>query len=148
MIGSLTKSQCERILLGSMIGRIGCYSSGKSYVVPITYVFDNGYIYAHSKEGLKVKMMRKNPEVCFQVDQIDNMANWRSVILWGKFEELKNNSEQEKALKILIHGLQAFPTSDSVKPPKSKLDMSPHKEKKPVIYRILIEEISGRFEKQ
>jgi len=93
-------------------------------------------------------MMRKNPEVCFQVDQIDNMANWRSVILWGKFQELKNNSEQEKALKILTNGLQAFPTSDSVKPAKSKLDMNPNKEKKPVIYRISIEEISGRFEKQ
>jgi len=148
MIGSLTKSQCERILLGSMIGRIGCYSSGKSYVVPITYVFDNGYIYAHSKEGLKIRMMRKNPEVCFQVDQIDNMANWRSVILWGKFEELKNSAEQEKALKIIINGLQAFPTSDSVKPAKSKLELNPHKEKKPIIYRISVEEISGRFEKQ
>jgi len=148
MIGSLTKSQCERILLGSMIGRIGCYSAGKTYVVPITFVLDNGYIYAHSKEGLKVKMMRKNAKVCFQVDQIENMTNWRSVILWGKFEELKSPAEQEKAVKILISGIDPFRTSESVKPAASDHDMNPHKEKKPVFYRISIEEISGRFEKQ
>lgn len=147
MIGSLTKSQCERILLGSMIGRIGCHSSGKSYVVPITYVFDNGYIYAHSKEGLKVKMMRKNPKVCFQVDQIESMSNWRSVILWGKYEELKSSAEQEKAIKILVNGIEPFHTGESVKPDHNAADMNPHKEKKPVFYRISIDEISGRYEK-
>ena len=148
MISSLTKDQCERILLGSMIAHLGCHSGGKTYVVPITYVMQNGYMYAHSKEGLKIRMMRKNPKVCFQVEQVDNMANWRSVIVWGKFEELKNKTEQEKAQKILINGLQAFTTGDSVKPPKDTGDMRPHKEEKPVFYRISIEEISGRFEKQ
>lgn len=148
MIGTLTKGQCQRILIASMIGRIGCHSSGKTYVIPITYVFDGGYIYAHSKEGLKIEMMRKNPDVCFQVDQVDNLANWRSVIVWGKFEELTTAEEQEVALKALINGLHAMHTGDSVKPPKSNEDMNPRKEKKPVIYRISIEEMSGRFEKQ
>jgi nitroimidazol reductase NimA-like FMN-containing flavoprotein (pyridoxamine 5'-phosphate oxidase superfamily) len=148
MIGSLTKNQSERVLLGTMIGRIGCYSAGKTYVVPITFVFDNGYIYAHSKEGLKVKMMRKNSKVCFQVDQIDNMTNWRSVILWGKFEELKSPTEQEKARMILTSGFEAFQTSESVKPEIGTLEVSPHKEEKPVFYRISIDEITGRFEKQ
>lgn len=146
MIGSLKKEQCERILLGNMIGRIGCHTE-KTFVVPITYVFDNGYIYAHSKDGLKIKMMRKNPKVCFQVDQIDNMTNWRSVILWGTFQELKSNAEQAKAFKILVSGLEAFTTGDSVKPPKTVDERNPRKEKKPVFFRISIEEISGRFER-
>jgi nitroimidazol reductase NimA-like FMN-containing flavoprotein (pyridoxamine 5'-phosphate oxidase superfamily) len=148
MIGSLNKDQCERILLGSMIGRIGCYSAGKTYVVPMTYVFDNGFIYAHSKEGLKVKMMRKNAKVCFQVDQIDSMTNWRCVIVWGKFEELKSPAEQEKAVRILVNGIEPFRTGDSVKPPPLDQDINPRKDKKPVYYRISIEEISGRFEKE
>ena len=148
MIGTLTKGQCKRILIAGMVGRIGCHSSGKTYVIPITYVFDGGYIYAHSKEGLKVNMMRQNTDVCFQVDDIDNLSNWRSVIVWGKFEELKTNEEQEPALEILVNGLQAFHTGDSVKPPKNTGEMTPHREKKPVIYRISIDEMSGRYEKQ
>ncbi|HEX6891750.1 MAG TPA: pyridoxamine 5'-phosphate oxidase family protein [Chryseolinea sp.] len=148
MIGPLTKSQCERILLGSIIGRIGCHTAGKTYVVPLTYVFDNGYIYAHSREGLKVKMMRKNAKVCFQVDQIDNMTSWRSVIVWGEFEELKTGADQDKARKILTNGLEAFHLSESVKPDIGTLEINPHKEKKPVFYRISVDEMSGRFEKQ
>jgi uncharacterized protein len=147
MIGPLTKNQCERILLGSMIGRIGCHSAGKTYVIPVTYVFDNGYIYAHSREGLKVKMMRKNAKVCFQVDQIEGMTNWRSVILWGKFEELKAG-DQEKARRILIGGFEAFHLSESVTPDIGTLEVNPHKEKRPVFYRISIDEMTGRFEKQ
>ena len=39
-------------------------------------------------EGKKIEMMRKNPEVCFQVDAIADLLNWESVICWGKFEEI------------------------------------------------------------
>jgi nitroimidazol reductase NimA-like FMN-containing flavoprotein (pyridoxamine 5'-phosphate oxidase superfamily) len=148
MIGTLTKGQCQRVLIAGMIGRIGCHSAGKTYVIPITYVFDGGYIYAHSKDGLKIQMMRLSPDVCFQVDQVDNLCNWRSVVIWGKFEELTTTEEQESALKILINGLEAFHTGDSVKPPKITSDINPRKEKKPVIYRISIDEITGRYEKQ
>ena len=147
MLGSLTKLQCERILLGGMIGRLGCYSSGKVYVVPVTFVFEDGYIYAHSKEGLKIRMMRKNPKVCFQVDQVDNMSSWRSVILWGRFEEIDTAQDQEKAIRILVDRLQPFHTSESVKPSESQPNATPKKEKKPVLYRIHVDEISGRFEK-
>jgi nitroimidazol reductase NimA-like FMN-containing flavoprotein (pyridoxamine 5'-phosphate oxidase superfamily) len=116
-----------------MVGRIGCYFGGKTYVVPITYVFDNGYIYAHSKEGLKIKMMRKNTKVCFQVDQIDSMTNWRSVILWGNFEELKSSAQQEKAVKIFVNGIEAFHTSESVKPDIGTLEIRRTKKRKPVL---------------
>jgi nitroimidazol reductase NimA-like FMN-containing flavoprotein (pyridoxamine 5'-phosphate oxidase superfamily) len=69
------------------VGRLGCSTDGKMYIVPVTFVYDGTYIYAHSKEGLKIKMMRNNPSVCFEVDIIDNLTNWRSVILWGEYEE-------------------------------------------------------------
>ena len=62
------------------MGRIGCYADNEIYVVPITYAYQDGFIYAHSKEGKKVQMMRQNPKVCFQVDAMENMTNWRSVI--------------------------------------------------------------------
>ena len=32
--------------------------------------------------------MRANPFVCFEVEDIDDLANWHSVIAWGVFEEL------------------------------------------------------------
>jgi nitroimidazol reductase NimA-like FMN-containing flavoprotein (pyridoxamine 5'-phosphate oxidase superfamily) len=84
MIGKSTDDQIIHVLYGQRIGRIACQDEGRLYIVPVSYAFDRGYIYCHSMDGLKTKMMRNNPSVCFQVDDIDNMTNWRSVIAWGK----------------------------------------------------------------
>lgn len=146
MLGSLTKNQCERILLSELVGRIGCYASGKMYIVPLTYVFEKGYLYAHAKEGLKITMMRKNPNVCVQVDQIDDMAHWRSVVVWGKFEEITTAADQDKTAKLLADRFSIYNTSESVKPVFDTSGQEPLKQKKPVLFRIAVEEMTGRFE--
>ena len=46
-------------------------------------------------------MMRNNPKVCFQADEMKDMANWKSVITWGNFEEIDDEMERRKALHIL-----------------------------------------------
>ncbi|MBY0434422.1 MAG: pyridoxamine 5'-phosphate oxidase family protein [Cyclobacteriaceae bacterium] len=149
MLGNLTESQIEHVLHSEVIGRIGCFADGKVYVVPVTYAYDGKYIYLHTREGMKISMMRKNPNVCFEVDVMDNMANWRSVIIWGEYEELKDVHSQEKGMKILMDRLMPLMASETVK--SSHHSMAPHiveKGSKAIVYRIKITERSGRFEKQ
>jgi nitroimidazol reductase NimA-like FMN-containing flavoprotein (pyridoxamine 5'-phosphate oxidase superfamily) len=148
MIGSLTNDQIEHVLRNGLIGRIACYADYKIYVVPVTYVFDGKFIYAHSREGMKVQMMRKNPNVCFEVDSIETMINWRCVVAWGKFEELDNETERSKALKILNDRLMPYLLSETMRP--HGLAHGPErveKDRKPVVYRINVTEMSGRYEK-
>ena len=71
MLGELTDEQIEQIMLRKVVGRIGCYSQKKIYVVPITFVYEDGYIYAHSRDGTKIRMMRDNPDVCVQMEEIE-----------------------------------------------------------------------------
>jgi uncharacterized protein len=148
MIGVLTSDQIEHVLASGLIGRIGC-SDGKSiYVVPVTYVFLDNCIYIHSREGLKVQIMRENPQVCFEVDSIESMTNWRCVIAHGKFEELKTEPEQTMALKVLKDRLVPYLLSETMRP--QWLDHGPEvveKKLKPVVYRIQITTMTGRFEK-
>ena len=146
MQGTMTTAQCHRVLLNGLVGRVGCYAKGRVYVVPISYVFEKGHIYAHAKEGNKVNAMRQHPNVCFQIDEVDNMTSWRSVMIWGKFDEITNSAQQTKAIKILSDRFNVFQTSESVKP-SQHTDGQPYKERRPVLYRISVEEISGRFEK-
>src|SRR6188508_3225364 len=148
MLGPLTREQCEHLLRCELVGRIGCTAAGKVYIIPVTYAFYDKFIYAHSKEGLKIRMMRKNPKVCFEVESRESMRNWRSVILWGKYDELKWVSEQKKALKILNDHLLPFSLSESLRP-AGYVDAPRQvaRERKPVIYRISIDEITGKFEK-
>jgi uncharacterized protein len=148
MIGILTQDQCKQVLKTEVLGRIGCYADGKVYVVPVTYVFEDDFIYAHAKEGLKIRMMRKNSKVCFQVDRIENMVNWRSVIVWGKYEELKTKDGQTNAMKVLKDRLTPILLSESVRPSHKVTDPRVvSKELKAIAYRISVKEISGRYEK-
>ncbi|MBA4055631.1 MAG: pyridoxamine 5'-phosphate oxidase [Marivirga sp.] len=149
MLGILSDAQIEHVLQSQIVGRIGCYADKKMYVVPVTYAYHNGYIYVHSKVGVKVKMMRKNPKVCFQVDAIENMTNWRSIIVWGMYEELTSEKEQRAGMKIMMDRLAPFITSETVRSEHSFSHPPEVVEKsfKAVAYRIKVVEQSGRFEK-
>ncbi len=153
MLGSLNPEQIVHVLQSQITGRIGCYSEGKVYIVPISYAYHNNNIYAHSKEGKKIHMMRQNPSICFQVDQLENLSNWRSVIVWGTYEELRYPTEQEEGRLILQHRLSPYAISETVQPGPQEdpeLPEKPHlieKPQKPVVFRIKIAERSGRFEK-
>ena len=57
-------------------------------MVPIAYAYHEGTIAGHSGLGPKVEMMRENPNICFEVDRIESLGNWQSVIAWGTYEEL------------------------------------------------------------
>ena len=72
-------------LKAETIGRIGCYAYGRPYVVPITYAYDGVAVYAHSREGLKLRAMRSNPGVCFEVDRMASLSEWSSVIAMGRY---------------------------------------------------------------
>ena len=92
--------------------------------------------------------MRENPEVCFQVDAIENMTNWRSAILWGRYEELKSDIDQQKGMKILADRLAPFNLSETVRPHDSSDATELQKGRlRAAAYRILITEKTGRFEK-
>ena len=105
MWGDLDKDQIDDFLKSELIGRIGCFDDNRVFVVPVTYAYDNGYIYGHTKDGLKIQMMRKNPNVCFEVDWMKDMSNWKSVILYGTFEELKGD-DANKGLEILMKSIR------------------------------------------
>jgi nitroimidazol reductase NimA-like FMN-containing flavoprotein (pyridoxamine 5'-phosphate oxidase superfamily) len=149
MLGKLNEEQMDYVLRSQVIGRLGCYAEGKIYVVPITYVYDGEYLYGHTKEGLKIQLLRKNPSVCFEVDAIQNMANWQSVIIQGIYEEL-TGEESRQALRLLVNRvtpLLASETSMSSHGPDIHQPIS-GPPMGLVTYRIRMLEKSGRYEKR
>lgn len=150
MLGELNTEQIELLLKSQVIGRIGCYADNKVYVVPVTYAYDGTFVYAHSKEGQKIRMMRKSPEVCFEVDQMQNMANWQSVIAHGTFEELEDEDTRMKGMQFLMNRLKPLITSESAQPSHGFSDsheMDVHG-MQAVVFRIKLLEKTGRFEKK
>ena len=140
----LAADEIDQVLHSEVVGRIGCHAHDKTYVVPIAYVYDGQYIYGHTGDGLKLRMLRENPDVCFEVDHIDGLTNWQSVIAWGRFEEL-HGAEADRAMRLLAERIRPF-VGNSERPLADTERAA--REEHPVVYRIGLRERTGRADKR
>ena len=149
MLGELPAREIERLLQGELIARIGCHVEGRTYVVPVTYAYSDGALVGHSLAGLKLEMLRKNPKVCVEVDHVDDLANWRSVIAWGEFEELVG-TEAERALDLLMSRFVPLTASETSIPSHLREPATLSRNvagSSSFVYRIRLTEKTGRFER-
>jgi len=151
MLGELDNNALDELLKTQLLGRIGCHSDGITYIVPVHYVYEPPYIYAHSAVGMKIALMRRNPNVCFEVDQVENFFNWKSAICWGTFEELTGVEESEKAMRKLITRIEPFLSKGEDAHPSHGIADMAHEigsSKELVLYRIKLSKKTGRFEQR
>ena len=151
MIGILSPAQIEAVLNENILGRIGCNDGRKTYVVPVNYVYDGQQIIAHSVDGMKIRMMRSNPAVCFEVDEMKSFTNWKSVILWGVYQELTDERSRYNAMKHFVDRMIHMKISESALPPETTENRVHPRSPgniKPIVYRIVINERTGRFENE
>lgn len=147
MFKELNSKQIEEVISENFFGRLGCHADDETYVVPISYAYDGKYIYARSFEGLKVTMMRKNPKVCFQIDTMKDMADWRSVIIWGTYEELTDEKDRNKGLEKLMSRVLPDVASETVKfTGEWPFPSTDYAHIEGVVYRILVTKKTGRSE--
>ncbi len=102
MITMLSESEARKLLRSARIARLGCIVNGEPYIVPINYNFEDDCLYSHSLHGLKIAGLRENPRACVQVDEIESDLCWRSVLAFGKFEEITKANEREEILAKLL----------------------------------------------
>lgn len=150
MLGVLSSTEIEDLLGTEVVARLGCHAEGRTYVVPVTYAYDGDALFVQSADGLKVRMMLQNPMVCVEVDHIDNLANWRSVIAWGRFQELfgVDASAALVRLRVRLESLmvsETTPASETLAEGESRVRRG---NGHALIYRIHLFEKTGRFERR
>lgn len=150
MLGELNATQIEDLLKALPTGRIGCHADGVTYVVPVNYVYDGTNLYIHSAKGMKIDMMRKNPEVCFQADAITNLRNWESIICWGRFQEITDLFEREFAMQRIVNKVMPLMRDESAQPSHGFItdanEVGDNVEL--ILYKIVLTKKTGRFERE
>jgi uncharacterized protein len=148
MIRELPRNEIEDLLRSEVFGRLGCHDRDRTYVVPMTFVYEDASIIVQTGDGQKVAMMRNDPNVCFEVDRVDTDGGWRSAIVFGRYEELSGESARS-ALQALMHHLDMthrwrgfLPTHGAGRTPPG----GPPGGRPEVMFRIAIEEMTGRAE--
>ena len=147
MIKDLNRIEKTRILRNNYIGRLAFIERGKPYIIPITYYFDeaNDTIISYASEGHKILAMRKNDSVSFEVDEIKTVSNWQSVLVHGKFEELEGSEAKFQSHQFAEKVKEAISLKEKDTPQFiNEFSSQIYSEGIPIVYRIKIEEISGK----
>ena len=149
MLGQLTSEQINSVLSSQAVGRLACTDGRQPYIVPVTYTYDGICIYGQTNDGKKLEVLRKNNNVCFEVDRMTDMQNWQSVVVYGSFEELTGD-DIEKGREILFGHIFSLMTSSTVHyhEQETAFQLDDSNRVKQVMYRIKIKEMTGRFENQ
>jgi len=83
-------TEVEDVLREAAVGRLATCTDGKPYVVPLSYVYEDGNIFFHGAgQGKKMRDLAKN-------------NRYRSVIAEGAARVIQNPEEKLKALRLLI----------------------------------------------
>ena len=141
-IRKMSESECRKVLKRTNLGRLGCAHDNQPYVLPINLELDDQYLYGFATFGQKIDWMRKNPLVCFEVDEVTDQNSWISVIVFGRYEELPNEPNYEEARGRALELLQKRamwwePATIS----KGHTDWTHFAE--PIVFRIRIESMTG-----
>lgn len=103
----------EDILRRAVVCRIGLSDDNMPYVVPVCFGHRDGCIYFHSaREGRKIEIIKKNNQVCFEVDVDvepvpgEPACNWtvkfKSIIGFGIASLVEDRDERIHALKVIM----------------------------------------------
>jgi hypothetical protein len=108
----------EEILRRATVCRLGLCEDNRPYVVPVCFGYKDNALYIHcGPAGKKLEMLRKNNNVCFEVD-VDNKLvkterpckwglNYKSVIGFGKAVFVEDIASKREALDIIVRQFSA-----------------------------------------
>lgn len=101
----MTREEIDRFLSCARVGRIGLTLNNKPYVVPLGFGYDEGKVFFHTcSKGLKMSVIKRNPLVCFEVDEaLSDVSMYRSVIMLGKAEIVEDKEAMIPYLQKLIN---------------------------------------------
>ena len=151
MKGDLNANQINNLLSSQAIGRLACCDGKFPYIIPMTYTYDGTYIYGQTNEGKKLDIMRTNPNIAFQVDSYLDIYNWQSVIIYGQFEEMKDD-QNNYARDLLLRKVMPLLTCSNINQNNhSSVGIADSRENEmpdTIMFRIIINEKTGRFDRQ
>ena len=114
--GHYDRETAYAILDEGMVCHIGIVVDGKPVVIPTVYWRDGDDLYFHgaSKSRL-ILASREAEEICITVTLLDALViarsgfhhsmNYRSVVMFGRAEQVTDDDEQFAALKIFMEGV-------------------------------------------
>jgi len=84
----LSREETDALLLRNKVGRLAFTFHDRVDIQPIHYVYERGWIYGRTSLGEKIATLEHNRWVAFEVDEVEDTFDWRSVVVHGSLWKL------------------------------------------------------------
>lgn len=132
--------ECIEILSHHRFGRLAVRDADGVYIVPISYVLEGDALYGHAPPGHKVQLMRLWPHIAIEVDEVQDVGHWRSVLVRGRFEEIFDEEQKTAARMRLLKAAGGELTAVTAGH-GHRVSLA-----EAVLFRLAVSEVSGRAE--
>jgi uncharacterized protein len=142
LIHELTPADCADVLSRSNVAHLACCHRNQPYVVPVSITYDprHACVFSFSSLGKKVEWMRENPNVCLEVEDVDDRFHWTTVVVFGRYDEISDSPDHKDLRQRALHLLNE--RSRWWLPGAAKPGGTDHHGV--VLYRIHIDRLTGR----
>ena len=82
---SLTAAECEKVLSRNHVARLAFSFHDRVDIEPVHYVYEKGWMYGRTSPGSKLTTLAHSHWMAAEVDEIDGIFDWRSVVVRGAF---------------------------------------------------------------
>jgi uncharacterized protein len=137
-IRELTRAECDALLERNLVGRIAFTFRNRVDIEPVHYVYANSWVHGRTSPGTKLATLLHHPWVGFEVDEIDGLYDWRSVVVHGvvHLPDRDGSASDRDAYESTL-GLIRKLVPLALEPG----DPTPERQ---VLFRIHVDEITGR----
>lgn len=135
----LTDAEIDAIVARNSHGRLAFSFRNRVDLEPIHYVHDNGWLFGRTRAGTKLATLQRSPWVAFEIDEVEDLYEWRSVVLKGTVY-LVDQTATADADELREHAIEQI--RRLVPAAFTDADPAPHLN---VLIRIHIDEKHGRM---
>ena len=139
---ALGPAACREILERNHVGRIAFSFHDRVDIEPIHYVYADGWIYGRTTPGAKLVTLQHHRWVAFEVDEVEGLFSWQSVVVHGAVYFLEPSTERTQDDEASVAYEAAVAYLRRIIP--AGLQHNDPTPERTIIFRIHTSEISGR----
>lgn len=135
---TLDPTECEQLLSRNHVARIAYSFHDRVDIEPVHYVYDRGSMFGRTSPGSKLTTLTHNHWMAAEVDEVDGLFEWRSVVVHGSLYTVSPDVPGAEAA-AWARGIELLRALI----PETGTDDDPVRFRS-IIFEIRIEEMSGR----
>ena len=105
IIHELSPADCADVCPGPTWPAARLLPHEPAYVVPVSFAYDPRQVclLLFSAVGRKVEWMRENPNVCLEIEDLEDRFHWTTVVVFGRYDELGDGPEDSEIRLRALH---------------------------------------------